>query len=651
MNEVFTIRPDFARYGVQSREISLPTEWQRPFKLNQATLSNTQRTGLRRNTGIPAPSHFAGNLLTSDGLLQVLGGLDNGTSEEDGDAGPAAETAMGWSKYSKSNTKMPKDSILRLHHTNGEHSMTSSVTKVYMCGRTLKKAGTFEEASAKARNFGHHGDYNHDWNLPMPTGDISNKVALAWSSKGTATESSPVNIMMRNISASLMLPMKEAKANTPMQQAEIRAALSIAFLSNYKDKTETERDPKGLHRRNNGQDASSIWQVLSGVSFTVDECKRAPQQKVREAYIIPQSHNDSDKAAVAGSDPYLINPFELDGLCDPFGPFDALSSLDSIGSLRLGSMEMRLMEDFVNDGDQVINSVPSLGRDNAGSSLHHQQPHDVVALVSALDPDTDFNALTEGLFDEFSHILGGNQSSNNDVLSLSPSRNSQGRNWLGFDTPEAESLILSSQKYNYQPHKGLVMLDPREVQKSTNANTPFNMPQLIPPPEPIQIPPALFPSAVPSAAPQGHLLETASLGIPRAVVKRARPEVSTQPAADLHDGTPVWSVDAAAAVLDQSINAGMERRLIEFTTEGSEMIKKLSAMVDAQNLVINKQANDLTKQADDLNFIKAQLNQVLQLISSQQPHVAVAALGFVHDDAGPAAKKGRTSSEELVSLY
>lgn len=36
VNEVFTIRPDFARYGVQSREISLPTEWQRPFKARRA---------------------------------------------------------------------------------------------------------------------------------------------------------------------------------------------------------------------------------------------------------------------------------------------------------------------------------------------------------------------------------------------------------------------------------------------------------------------------------------------------------------------------------------------------------------------------------------------------------------------------------------
>jgi hypothetical protein len=36
VNDVFTIRPDFARYGVQSREISLPTEWQRPFKARRA---------------------------------------------------------------------------------------------------------------------------------------------------------------------------------------------------------------------------------------------------------------------------------------------------------------------------------------------------------------------------------------------------------------------------------------------------------------------------------------------------------------------------------------------------------------------------------------------------------------------------------------
>jgi hypothetical protein len=36
VNEVFTIRPDFALYGVQSREISLPTEWQRPFKARRS---------------------------------------------------------------------------------------------------------------------------------------------------------------------------------------------------------------------------------------------------------------------------------------------------------------------------------------------------------------------------------------------------------------------------------------------------------------------------------------------------------------------------------------------------------------------------------------------------------------------------------------
>ena len=47
------------------------------MQLNQATLGNTQRAGIRRNTSSSAPSHFAGKLSTSDGLLQALGGLDN----------------------------------------------------------------------------------------------------------------------------------------------------------------------------------------------------------------------------------------------------------------------------------------------------------------------------------------------------------------------------------------------------------------------------------------------------------------------------------------------------------------------------------------------------------------------------------------------
>ena len=35
INDCYTIRPDFQLYGQQSREISLPTPWERPFKVRK----------------------------------------------------------------------------------------------------------------------------------------------------------------------------------------------------------------------------------------------------------------------------------------------------------------------------------------------------------------------------------------------------------------------------------------------------------------------------------------------------------------------------------------------------------------------------------------------------------------------------------------